>query len=58
MSSRTNAIIFRKQLSIILTLFSLLTNGLNNNQIKSLYHLNHTNIKKYLTQIVVTTTIV
>lgn len=34
MSSRTNAIIFRKQLSIILTLFSLLTNGLNNNQIQ------------------------
>ena len=34
MSSRTNAIIFRKQLSIILTLFSLLTNGLINNQIQ------------------------
>lgn len=34
MSNPTNAIIFRKQLSIILTLFSLLTNGLNNNQIQ------------------------
>ena len=34
MSSRTNAIIFRKQLSINLTIFSLLTNGLNNNQIQ------------------------
>ena len=34
MSSRTNAIIFRKQLISILTLFPLLTNGLNNNQIQ------------------------